>query len=303
MVDPASPDGLRLTADAADPHAEPDQVVVAVEAVSLNAGETRYLHEMFGAGEIPGWDAAGVVVAAAADGTGPPVGTRVVSFGWRGAWATRRAVSTAELATVPDHVDLGDAATLPVAGVTALRALRAAGNLMGRRVLVTGASGGVGRFAVQLAARMGAEVVAAVGTPGRAHGLREIGAHEIVHGEHLTGLTDDLAAVVDTVGGPLLARAYARLQPGGSAHAVGSASGAPFVFDLEAERRRAGGTRLEITSRGDRSAGDLAVLVGLLAEGALDPHVGLRTDWSDHEAAVRALLARQVLGKVVLDVR
>src|SRR5436189_210444 len=73
-------------------------------------------------------------------------------------------------------------AALPAAGVTALRAVRALGPLLGRRVLVTGASGGLGRFAVQLAARAGADVVALVGRPERGAGLVELGAREVVTG-------------------------------------------------------------------------------------------------------------------------
>ena len=91
------------------------------------------------------------------------VGARVVTFGWAAGWAELRAVDTGELAVLPDGVDHDAAAALPVAGVTALRALRRLGPVLGRRVLITGASGGVGRFAVQLAARAGAHVVAAAG--------------------------------------------------------------------------------------------------------------------------------------------
>ena len=299
--DPAARVGLTL-AEVDDPRPAPHEALVAVRAVSLNAGETRYLAQMHAPGAVPGWDAAGVVVAPAADGTGPPAGARVATFGPSGAWATVRAVATAETALVPDGVDLGEAATLPVAAVTALRALRGLGNVLGRRVLVTGASGGVGRFAVQLAAAMGAEVVAAVGSPGRAHGLREIGAAEIVTGGELDGLTADVAGIVDNVGGPLLTRAYARLEAGGVAQAVGSSSEQPLVLDLEAERRRAAGTRLEIMTRGGDGAADLAVLVGLLAAGRIDPHIGLRAPWTGFEDAIGALLGRRVPGKVVLDV-
>jgi NADPH:quinone reductase len=299
--DPAGRNGLAF-AEVDEPAPAGGEAVIAVAAVSLNAGETRYLAQMCRPGDVPGWDAAGTVVAAAADGSGPPPGTRVVTFGWRGAWATRRAVATTELAVVPDAVDLGEAATLPVAAVTALRALRPLGSVLGRRVLVTGASGGVGRFAVQLAAAMGAEVVAAVGSPARGAGLAEIGAAEIVHGPDLTGLTGDVAGIVDNVGGAVLARAFSRLAPGGIAQAVGSSSEQPLVLDLEAERRRAGGTRLEIMTRGADSADDLAALVGLLAAGTLDPPVGLRAPWSEVGDAVEALLDRRVAGKVVLDV-
>lgn len=300
--DPSARVGLAF-AEVAGPEPAAHEALIAVSAISLNAGETRYVAQMTRPGGVPGWDAAGVVTTAAADGSGPPAGTRVVTFGWNGAWATHRAVSTGELAVVPDDVALGDAATLPVAAVTALRALRPLGNLLGRRVLVTGASGGVGRFAVQLAAAMGADVVAAVGSPDRAAGLVEIGAVEIVHGPALTGLTGPVAGIIDNVGGPLLANAFAQLEPGGLALAVGSSSEQPLVLDLEAERRRAGDTRLQIMIRGADSAADLRILVGLLAQGSLDPHVGLRLPWESFEEAVDALLGRRVAGKVVLDVQ
>lgn len=297
--DPSATHGLRLT-EVADPRAAPDQALVAVEAVSLNSGETRYVAEMRAPGEVPGWDAAGTVLEPAADGSGPSAGARVIGFDWAGGWAQRRAIDARELAVVPDTVGLGDAATLPCAAVTALRALRPLGDVLGRRVLVTGASGGVGRFAVQLAARAGAHVLAAVGSPARGEGLREIGAAEVVVGTD--GVDADLHGVIDNVGGALLTAAFAHLAPGGLALAVGSSSGEQFALDLEAERRRAGGTRLQIMTRGTDSAADLALLLDLLAAGTLDPHVGLRTSWENLDDAVDALFGRRVAGKVVLDV-
>ena len=79
-----------------------------------------------------------------------------------GAWAERVAVRTDALAALPDAVSFGQAATLPVAGLTALWALERGGLLLDKRVLVTGASGGVGHLACQLARQAGAQVVGAV---------------------------------------------------------------------------------------------------------------------------------------------
>jgi NADPH:quinone reductase-like Zn-dependent oxidoreductase len=124
--DPAAPFGLRL-GEAPDPVPGSAQALVAVAATSLNFGELDLLAERTDAGGVSGWDAAGVVVRAAADGTGPPAGSRVVTYGPDGAWAELRAVETDGMAVLPDGVDIGDASAVPVAGVTALRAVRALG--------------------------------------------------------------------------------------------------------------------------------------------------------------------------------
>src|ERR1700761_2890728 len=125
--DPNARRGLRF-ADVAEPQPTAMQALVEVHAISLNFGELTFLEHMHKQGDVPGWDAAGIVVREAADGSGPPRGTRVTTAGWNGAWAERRAVDTSELAPLPDDMDFGVASTLPVAGVTALRALRSLGS-------------------------------------------------------------------------------------------------------------------------------------------------------------------------------
>ena len=249
---------------------------------------------------MPGFDAAGVVVTGAADGSGPPPGTRVVTFDWSGGWAEQRAVDTGELAVVPDHLDLGAAAAIPVAGVTARRALRLLGPLAGRRVLVTGASGGVGGFAVQLAALEGAEVIASVGRPERAAGLDALGAAEVVVG--LDGVTSPIHGALDNVGGPTLAAAYALLAPGGTVASVGMASGQPTTIDFEQARLRGGDTRIVAFAVGPGFGPDLAALVELVAAGRLDPLVDWRGPWDKVGEAASALLGRTVRGKAVLEV-
>src|SRR5204862_7962436 len=106
----------------------------------------------------PGWDFVGGTETAAADGSGPSPGTRVVGILPAGAWAERVNCRTHAVAALPDAVGDGEAATLPVAGLTALHALRQGGLLLGRKVLVDGASGGVGHLACQLAQAAGALV-------------------------------------------------------------------------------------------------------------------------------------------------
>jgi len=299
VYDPRARAKLRL-ADVAEPVAAHSEAVIEVRATALNFGEVHFIDQVRQPGEVPGWDTAGVVVQAAADASGPPVGTRVVGFHWAGGWAQRRAVPTENLAVLPDSVDFGAAATLPVAGVTALQALRALGPVIGRRVLITGASGGVGRFAVQLAARAGAHVIGAVGAAARGNGLAELGAAEVVVG--LAGVTEPVFGVLDNVGGQLLAEAFGLVGDGGSLQSIGMASNQPSTIDFEVERRTGVRKRLEPFTVRAPFGPDLAYLVDLLAAGELDPQIGLRTSWQDVSDAAEALLDRRVAGKAVLDV-
>jgi NADPH:quinone reductase-like Zn-dependent oxidoreductase len=158
VVDPEVPGRLVIRPV---PERVPDrgEAVVRVRAISLNRGEVRH-SGVAAAGWRPGWDLAGEVERAAADGSGPRPGARVVGLLPEGAWAERVAVPVHALAELPDPVTLSQAATFPVAGLTVLHALAKGGPLLGRRVLVTGATGGVGDFAVQLARLGGAHVTA-----------------------------------------------------------------------------------------------------------------------------------------------
>ena len=290
---------MRL-ADVEEPVAAESEALIQVRATALNFGEVHFIDHMRKPGEVPGWDAAGVVVQTAADGSGPPVGSRVVGFHGAGGWAERRAVPTENLAVLPDSVDFGPAAALPVAGVTALQSLRALGSVVGRRVLITGASGGVGRFAVQLATRAGAHVIAAVGSTARGAGLTALGAKEVVVG--LADVAEPVSGVLDNVGGPLLAEAFSLLDDGGSLQSIGMASNQPSTIDFEVERRSGVRKRLEPFTVRTPFGPDLAYLVELLAAGELDPQIGLRTSWNDVSEAAEALLDRRVAGKAVLDV-
>lgn len=299
--DPLGPSALRR-AELPDPVPTSGQALVAVAAASFNFLDVAYADTVHGAGAVPGVDAAGVVVAAAADGSGPPAGTRVASFAMGGALATLRAVATADLGVVPDTVDLATAAALPAAGVTALQAVRRFGSLLGRRVLVTGASGGVGRYAVQLAALAGADVVAHVGSVHRGAGLRELGAAEVV--TDLAGI-GAVRGVVENVGGALLAAAVALLTEDGVALSVGQASRRPTTIDFEAERHRGGHRTVEVFTVGTGSGGfgrDIEELLALVAEGRLDPQIGWRGSWDRAGEAADALRGRRVAGKAVVDI-
>ncbi|MBB5164082.1 zinc-binding dehydrogenase [Mycobacterium sp. AZCC_0083] len=299
VFDPQAPQNLRFD-EVSPPVVADDEALIDVKAIALNFGEVRFIADVRQPGEVPGWDAAGVVVQAAADGTGPSAGTRVVTFNGAGGWAERRVAPTGNIAVVPDSVDFATAAALPVAGVTALQALRALGSVVGRRVLITGASGGVGRFAVQLAARAGAHVIAAVGSEARGAGLVELGAAEVVVG--LDDVTEPVFGVLENVGGPLLAQAFSLVGEGGSVQSIGMASNQPTTIDFEAERHRWTRKRLEPFTVREPFQADLNYLVELLATSQLDPQIGLRDSWDNVSGAAEALLDRRVAGKVVLDV-
>src|SRR3954468_24523749 len=175
---PGGPEPVAIR-EIAEPEPKPNEALVAVHAFSLNRGELR-LFQMRPEGWRPGQDIAGVVLRQAADGSGPPAGTRVVALtDWEG-WAERASVPANRIAPIADNVSFAPAAALPVAGLTALRTLRQGAPLSGKRVLITGAAGGVGNLAVQLAANSGARVTAVVGSAERAKVLDGFGAAEIV---------------------------------------------------------------------------------------------------------------------------
>jgi NADPH:quinone reductase len=214
VVDRAAPGGLKL-AEVPDPSPLPFEALVHVAAISLNLGEVRRAKNNAD-GWRPGWDFAGTLERGAPDGSGPPAGARVVGMLEEGAWAERLAVPTKNLAVLPDGVSFERAATLPIAGLTALYALSKRGSLLGRRVLVTGASGGVGIFATQLARLAGARAAALVHRPEKRDAVTPY-ADEVFVGEDASAARDggpyDL--ILESVGGTVFASALQLLAQDG----------------------------------------------------------------------------------------
>jgi NADPH2:quinone reductase len=308
VVDPAAPGKLALKpVQLRDP--DRDEVAVRVSAISLNRGETRRALQVAEPGWRPGWDFAGVVETAAADGSGPKAGTRVVGILPSGAWAERVNCRTHAVAPLPEAVSDAQAATLPVAGLTALHALRQGGLLLGRTVLVDAASGGVGHLACQLGVAAGALVWGHVRRPESRKAVAEWCGGRVV-------LSRDLAAasthgpfwlIVDSLGGPALGAALGMLQPGGTCVTLGISDAATTTFESR-EFFGTGGARLygltlfhELMSV-ERASVGLGLLAELIAAGNLKPEIAVEASWNEIGGVAQRLIDREFTGKAVLHI-
>jgi NADPH2:quinone reductase len=286
--------------DVPEPVPAANQALVEVHAFSLNRGELR-LMQTRPAGWRPGQDIAGTVLRAAANGAGPPAGTRVVALTDNAGWAQRAAVPAHRMAVLADNVAFAQAAALPVAGLTALRSLRHGAPLLGKQVLVTGAAGGVGHMAVQIAARSGARVTAVVGSAERARHLR--GAEMVVTG--IDQAEGQFALILEAVGGASLAAAIAHIEAKGTIVVFGNSSGEPTAISFRdfAEHPNA---RIQtfsyFTSEAEeRFAPDLGLLAGLVADGSLQPAL-VEANWRELTAVAAELRERRIAGKAVFHV-
>ncbi|MFD9355712.1 zinc-binding dehydrogenase [Streptomyces sp. NPDC060031] len=293
--DPARP--VEFTDDA-QPVPAADEALVRVEAFAPNRGET-FLLERPRPGLVPGKDVAGLVVQAAADGSGPSIGTRVVGHPAKGGWAEYVAVPTHSLAVLPDDIDSVRAAALPLAGITALRLLRTAGSVTGRRVLLTGASGGVGHYVTELAAAAGADVTAVSATASRGERLLALGAAAVVHDVAEAQGPFDL--VLESTGGAVLPLALAKLAAGGTLIWFGQVSRTPVTlnfFDFFAGPE--GASIRHFHYAGAPYGADLATLVRLVGRGRLHPEIGRVGDWGQTAQILVDLRERRIRGKAVL---
>ncbi|PKV83519.1 NADPH:quinone reductase-like Zn-dependent oxidoreductase [Streptomyces sp. TLI_146] len=284
-------------AEVPQPVPAPDEVLIKVEAFAPNRGET-FLLEHPRPGLLPGKDVAGLVVQAAADGSGPGIGARVVGHPALGGWAEYAAVPTHSLAVLPDSVDSVRAAALPLAGITALRLLRTAGSLAGRRVLLTGASGGVGHYVTELAVGAGAELTAVTATPVRGERLAELGAR-VVH--EVAAAQGPFDVVLESTGGPDLPIALSKVRPGGLLVWFGQASRSPVTLDFfELFKGPERVTIQHFHYAGAPYGSDLAALVRLVEQGLLHPEIGRIADWTKTADTLVDLRERRIRGKAVL---
>jgi NADPH:quinone reductase-like Zn-dependent oxidoreductase len=303
IVDPALKE--RFAIREVDPPAlASNQARVQVKATSLNRGEVMRAFRQQETIRL-GWDLAGIVDQPAADGSGPQAGARVAGLLNSGAWAEQVAVPTNALAVLPDEVSFQQAATLPVAGLTALMALDLAGPLLGRRVLVTGASGGVGDFAVQIACQSGAYVVGLVKQPRYTDSVLKIGAQRVVASDDGSGAAEfgPYDMIADGLGGKALSVVFTQLAPFGLC--VSYSSGLTGTDVAFSSQKVPGGARfymLRVFQEVQRQPASLGLgrLAGLVAVGKLHPTIAVESSWKDIAAIAQRLMDRDYNGKAVL---
>jgi len=307
------PDQLRL-AERPDPAPAAGEVIVRVKAASLFAGDMYVLRGrplMVRAATglrrpkhpVPGMDLAGAVESIGPGVTGLAPGDEV--FGWTTGSLTELArVPTDQLVRKPANLTFEEAAAVPEAGMTALQALRDQGRVgPGMRVLVIGASGGVGTFAVQIAAALGAEVTAAVSTR-NLDLARSIGAvHTVDYTRQdpaATGPYDVILQVAGTASPRHLRRA---LTPGGTLvlssgqgrlNGVGRILQAALLGPFVKERLRV------LVTKENRA--DLETLAGMLADGRIRPVIDRTYPLADAAAAFGHLETGHTRGKIVLAI-
>lgn len=298
LVSTPDPNQRLVVREFDEPVPNANEVLVEVKAFSLNRGELRLL-ELRPNGWRPGQDVAGVVVERAADGSGPDVGTRIVALLEMGGWAERVAVRTDRLAPLPDSVSFEQAATLPIAGLTALRTVRLGESLLGKTALITGARGGVGHFAVQLAAASGAIVTALASSQASAAQLQALGADEVVSKPSASTRVFDFA--IESIGGETFRGVLGAMNPRGTVVVIGNASGedARFrIYDFFGHEDVKILSFLSYNSPQTVSR-DLAILVDLIVRGKLRPQIGLTRSWREINGNLIALRDRQFFGKAV----
>jgi putative PIG3 family NAD(P)H quinone oxidoreductase len=301
-----------------DPVARAGEVVVAVEAAGLNRADLMQLAGHYppppGESEVPGLECAGRIAAVGEQVERWKVGARVVALLAGGGQATLVAVPAGQLLPLPENLSFIEGGALPEAGLTAWTNLVAEGGLVtGEVVLITGATGGVGSFAAQLARDLGARAIAAGRDLGKLERLRELGIEELIVDDdelpaRLREMTGGRGAdlVFDLVSGARLPAHLAALKKGGRLVLMGLLAGRTAELDLESllrRRLRLIGSVLRARSRDEKArlvAGFGAFAVPRLRAGRLRPVVSQVLPLEEAAAAYAALADGGGFGKIVL---
>lgn len=284
------------------PIAQDNQLLVAVEVFSLNRPDFLWLAAP-GSQWRPGIDFVGTVIEATRDGSGPATGSRVMVHSPAGGGGAEFALADSRQAVVlPAAIDSAVAAALPLAGLVALRLVREAAIQPQQRVLITGATGGVGHFAVELAVHAGAEVTALVRPGEDTRTLEQRGA-QIIHS--LDEVQQPFEIILESIGGQTLTKALAKLSRRGTLLWFGAASGQPVQIDFFSFfPDRPGFTLKHFVYNevpGD-DAGDLQQLLDLVAVGVLSPHLSRQESWEQTAEILKAIQLGTLAGKAVLKV-
>lgn len=306
---PSATGGLAFT-EAQIPQPLPNECLVRVATFSMNRGEVSFAQRDEYAGKSIGWDVAGIVEETATDGSGPQAGTRVVAFCTRmDGWAEYVAIPSNFLAAIPDAVSDAMAATLPVAALTALHCVEKGTRLLGSRVLCTGATGGVGLFAIQLVKLMGADAIAQVRKPEQVDFVRSFGADDVVvtsSGEEAKQFAP-YRLIVDGVGGEILGNLTKFVAKGGIIVNYGSTGGNETKFAPSSLHQNGGqhsiyGLTLYTEVEFESASSGLTRLLKLVERGKLKTHIGREDSWDNAGKIAAELLDRKFTGKAVLRV-
>jgi putative PIG3 family NAD(P)H quinone oxidoreductase len=253
-----------------DPEPGPGEVVLDVAAAGLNRADLLQRQGFYpppsGASDILGMECSGTVSAVGADVTGWGVGDVGCALLSAGAYATKVALPAGQLMPVPDGVDLVTAAALPEVACTVWsNVFMVAGLRPGETLLVHGGAGGIGTFAIQLAAAYGARVFTTAGTPEKRRLVRELGAEIAIdyRGEDFVEVvrqaTDGAGAdvILDNMGASYLARNVAALATEGRLVIIGMQGGTKAELDINALLRKRGaivGTTLRARPAAEKAA-------------------------------------------------
>lgn len=283
----------------------PHQALIKVKAFTLNQGETRTALAAT-TRYTPGWDFAGVVVKAAGDGSTPKEGARVFGYIPEGSWAEYLVAPGGLMAEIPETLTIVQAASLPIAGLTALDCLQASGDIRGKRVLITGAAGGVGRFACQLAAIAGASVSAVSRRVELSHQLEKDGiTTATVFKDMATARAAGSYDVIwDSVGGETLATALTALVRDGLCVNFGNSARETTGIHVRSAEWPLHRIRCIWLGREPLypSTALLERLANMVATGQLRTPIDSELPWKDISKAVDKLMQQRVDGKIVLHV-
>jgi len=305
--------------DVPDPVAGPGQLLVEVKAASVTFPDTLMLENKYQFKApppyIPGGEVAGVVLAVGEDVTGFAVGDRVVGgLGTTGGYAQYAVVAATGSRILPEGVGFAESTGLNYAYGTTLYGLKYRGKLAaGESLLVLGAGGNVGLTAVEIGKLMGARVIAAASTEEKLQLCRERGADETINyaTEDLKERTKELTGgngvdvVYDCVGGAYAEAALRAIGWEGRFLVIGFTAGIPAIplnLTLLKSCQIVGVFYGAMTARDPVLRDAVAAeLIELTASGKLRPHISGRYPLERAGEALRSMMDRQALGKIVIE--